>query len=160
MKRKSKIYSPLKLAKEIKELKRRRKRIVFTNGCFDILHIGHVRMLEKARNLGDVLVVALNTDYSIRRIKGGSRPVTPLRERVEVLSALYTVDYVTYFNEETPERILRLLEPDILVKGGDYKVHQVIGGEFIKKRGGRVVIVPLIKGKSSTGVLTKIKNVL
>ena len=155
----SKIVPPISLAKKIKTLKKQGKTIIFTNGCFDLLHVGHVRILKKAKKIGNILIVALNTDSSVRKIKGKDRPIVPLRERMEILSALEDIDYVTYFTEETPEKIIEILGPDILVKGGDYKISEIVGAKYLERQGGKVVIIPFSKGKSSTGILKKIKTI-
>jgi D-beta-D-heptose 7-phosphate kinase/D-beta-D-heptose 1-phosphate adenosyltransferase len=127
--------------------------IVFTNGCFDILHAGHVMLLEAARGLGDMLVVGLNTDESVRGLKGSGRPVMPLASRAACLAALRCVDLVVPFDEPTPASLVDALEPDILVKGGDYSPGEVAGGESVIRRGGRVVIVPLLEGFSSSAAI-------
>jgi len=140
-------------------LKGRRKKVVFTNGCFDILHVGHVRYLRKARSYGDILVVGLNTDRSVRLIKGENRPVVPEKERAEVLAALESVDYVVFFDEPDPLRLIQTLKPDVLVKGADWPKSQIIGREFVEKMGGRVGRIPLVTGASSTGLIEKIIKV-
>jgi len=132
------------LRKEVSLLKRKGKQIVFTNGCFDILHIGHVQYLEKAKVLGDVLVLALNSDASVRSIKGPLRPVVPQEERAYVMASLEVVDYVTIFDEDTPLALIEYIEPDILVKGGDWSRDTVVGAESVEQRGGRVVIIPQV----------------
>jgi D-beta-D-heptose 7-phosphate kinase/D-beta-D-heptose 1-phosphate adenosyltransferase len=132
------------------------KRIAFTNGCFDILHVGHVRYLREAKKAADVLVVALNSDRSVRSIKGERRPIVPAEERADVMAALEMVDYVTLFDEETPGELIAFLEPDVLVKGGDWSVETVVGREVVERRGGRVVIVPLTEGASTTNVIGKV----
>lgn len=137
-------------------LRREGKKIVFTNGCFDILHVGHVRYLRKARSLGDVLVVGLNTDRSVREIKGEKRPVVPQEERAEVLAALEFVDYVVLFDEPDPLRLISALKPDVLVKGADWTKKRIIGGELVEKSGGRITRIPLVPGASSTGVIERI----
>jgi rfaE bifunctional protein nucleotidyltransferase chain/domain len=129
--------------------------IVFTNGCFDILHAGHVMLLETARGLGDMLVVGLNSDESVRGLKGPSRPVMPLASRAACLAALRCVDLVIPFDEPTPASLVEALEPDILVKGGDYSPGGVVGGESVIRHGGRVVIVPLLGGFSSTAAIER-----
>lgn len=129
--------------------------IVFTNGCFDILHAGHVMLLETARGLGDMLVVGLNSDDSVRGLKGPGRPVMPLASRAACLAALRCVDLVVPFDEATPASLVDALEPDILVKGGDYSQDEVAGGESVIRRGGRVVIVPLLEGFSSTSAIER-----
>jgi D-beta-D-heptose 7-phosphate kinase/D-beta-D-heptose 1-phosphate adenosyltransferase len=124
--------------------------VVFTNGCFDLLHPGHIHLLDGARRLGDVLVVGLNGDASVRRLKGPERPVQLLPERVSGLSLVDAVDAVVVFDEDTPERLLEALRPDVLAKGGDYRLDQVVGREFVESYGGRVEIVPLLVGYSTT----------
>jgi D-beta-D-heptose 7-phosphate kinase/D-beta-D-heptose 1-phosphate adenosyltransferase len=137
-------------------LRREGKSVVFTNGCFDLIHGGHIHLFKKAKSSGDVLIVALNTDASIRKLKGPARPVFPLKERFEVLSAIEDVDYLTSFAEETPQKIIGAILPDVLVKGGDWKVDQVVGRKEVEAAGGRVVIVPFLKGRSSTTIIKKI----
>lgn len=154
----SKIFSSKVLTKKLALLRKRRKKIVFTNGCFDLLHIGHLSLLKQAKRLGDILIVALNTDSSVKRLKGDKRPIVPLKERLEMMSSLEGIDFVTFFAEKTPLKVIRMLKPDVLVKGGDYKNQVVVGADEVERNGGRVVIVPLVKGKSSTHLLTKIKN--
>lgn len=128
-------------------------RIVFTNGCFDLLHPGHLMLLEKARAMGDFLVVGLNTDRSVTALKGPGRPVVPFQGRAALLSALAPVGLVIPFDEDTPARLISEVCPDVLVKGGDYSVENVVGAEFVLSNGGRVEIVPLLDGFSSTGLL-------
>lgn len=130
-------------------------RVVFTNGCFDVLHRGHVEYLAAARALGDLLVVGLNTDASVRRLKGTSRPVNPQEDRALVLAGLAAVDVVTLFDEDTPLRLIRGLLPDFLVKGGDYAPHQVVGAREVEAAGGLVVIMPLVPGRSTTAILSR-----
>ena len=132
------------------------KEIVFTNGCFDILHTGHVRYLAAARALGDLLVVAVNSDASVRGLKGDKRPVNNENDRAEVLSALRSVDYVVIFSEPDPYRVINELQPDVLVKGGDWPVDKIIGGDIVLARGGKVVNVPFVEGSSTTGIIEKI----
>ncbi|NIS59762.1 MAG: D-glycero-beta-D-manno-heptose 1-phosphate adenylyltransferase [Proteobacteria bacterium] len=137
-------------------LKRRGKRIVFTNGCFDILHIGHIRCLEKAKKEGDILIVGLNSDRSIRSLKGPSRPFTPEAERAEVLSALACVDYVVIFDEPDPLELISSLKPNILVKGGDWTPETTIGREVVEGMGGKVVIIPQVRGFSTSAIVDRI----
>ncbi len=151
-----KILDREKLRAEVERLRREGKKIVFTNGCFDILHVGHVRYLQAARDLGDVLVLALNSDSSVRSIKGEKRPVVPEGERAEVISALKCVDYVTLFGEDTPLALIELLKPDILVKGGDWAEEKVVGRESVRKWGGRVAIIPQVEGASTTNIIDKV----
>ncbi|MFH1715258.1 MAG: D-glycero-beta-D-manno-heptose 1-phosphate adenylyltransferase [Elusimicrobiota bacterium] len=147
-----------KLVKILKQKRKQRKKIVFTNGCFDILHKGHVAYLEKAKRYGDILVIGLNSDSSIRRLKGPKRPIFPERERAEVLSALSCVDYVAMFNENTPLNLIKKIQPDVLIKGGDYTLDTIVGRDFLESYGGKVVTIPLIKGKSTSDIINKIKN--
>ena len=135
------------------------KRVVFTNGCFDILHTGHARYLAKARSFGDLLVVAVNSDASVRGIKGDKRPINSEGERMEVLAALAAVDFVTLFNEPDPYRIIAELQPDVLVKGGDWPVEKIIGRDLVEARGGRVINVPYVEGASTTGIIEKILKI-
>lgn len=145
--------------KEIERLKKEGKKIVFTNGCFDILHVGHTRYLKDAKKLGDVLILGLNSDESVRSLKGEKRPLVPENERADVVAALESVDYVTIFHEQTPLALIEYLKPDVLVKGGDWKKEQVVGRESVEKQGGRVIIIPEIKGSSTTNIIEKIKKV-
>jgi len=133
-------------------------RVVFTNGVFDLLHPGHVRYLRQARTLGDALVVGVNTDRSVRVIKGESRPVTPESERAEILAALACVDVVVLFDEETPYELIRRLQPDVLVKGADWSEASMIGRDIVEARGGQVVRVPFEAGYSTTSIIEKIKE--
>jgi len=151
-----KIKSAETLRRVRARLRREGKTVVFTNGCFDLLHRGHIRLFRKARSLGDVLIVGLNTDASVRRLKGPFRPILPLRERLEVLSAVSDIDYVTSFSEETPRRTIAALLPDVLVKGGDWGPDRVVGREEVEAAGGRVVIVPYLKGRSSSSIIGKV----
>lgn len=132
------------------------ERVVFTNGVFDLLHRGHVEYLEKARALGDRLVVGVNSDASVRRIKGPERPLVPGAERAEILAALACVDLAILFEEDTPERLIREVQPDVLVKGGDWTPDRIVGREFVESRGGRVLNVPLREGLSTTALIERI----
>jgi len=136
--------------------KERGLRVVFTNGCYDLLHPGHVRFLESARALGDVLVVGLNSDASVRRLKGLTRPITPELERAEIMAALAAVDAVSLFAEDTPLEIIEALRPDILVKGEDWS-HLVVGRDVVEKAGGEVVLLPLVEGLSTTSIVDRIR---
>jgi len=128
------------------------KRVVFTNGVYDLIHAGHVTLLEKAKALGDILVVGINTDASVKRLKGPKRPIASEKDRALVLAALQAVDYVTFFSEDTPYDLIKLLKPDILVKGGDYAQGEIVGRDLVKK----VVRIPLVKGRSSSDVIQRI----
>jgi D-beta-D-heptose 7-phosphate kinase/D-beta-D-heptose 1-phosphate adenosyltransferase len=134
------------------------KKIVFTNGCFDILHVGHIRYLQKARLLGDILVIGLNSDISVKRLKGELRPINTEKDRAELLCALEYVDYVVIFNEDTPRKLIKKIQPDILVKGGDYKPDDVVGKDIVEARGGRLELLQFIEGKSTTNIIERIKN--
>lgn len=138
--------------------KRNGKRVVFTNGCFDLLHPGHIQTFEQARALGDILVVGVNGDASVRALKGPGRPILPERERAEILAALESVDAVIIFQEETPREVISRLLPDVLVKGGDWPADQIIGREEVEAAGGRVVLAPVIPGYSTTDILRKIRE--
>lgn len=137
-------------------MKKEGKKVVFSNGCFDILHVGHIRYLSRARKMGDLLVVGLNTDRSVRMIKGDKRPIVPEKERAEVLAALEIVDYVVLFDEPDPLRLIAALKPHILVKGADWSKEEIIGREVVEKTGGKVARIPLVPGSSSTNVIEKI----
>jgi len=148
---------PLERAFQVAEdLKRSGQRVVFTNGCFDILHPGHTRYLAEARTLGDALIVAVNSDASVRALKGPSRPVFPAAERAEVLAALRAVDYVTIFDDITPRVVIARMTPDVLVKGGDWGPNEIVGREEVKAAGGRVVSIPLVAGFSSSALIERI----
>lgn len=134
------------------------KRLVFTNGCFDLLHAGHVRYLSEARSLGDALVVALNSDRSIRALKGEGRPIMNERERAEVIAALEAVDFVVIFDEETPHALITDLLPDVLVKGGDWSLDQIVGREEVEAAGGRVLSLPYLEGSSTTDIIDRIRK--
>lgn len=136
----------------------RSARVVFTNGCFDILHRGHVAYLAQARALGDRLVIGLNTDASVRALKGAGRPVVHQDDRAYVLAGLGSVDAVTLFDEDTPANLIAALVPDVLVKGGDYTPENVVGRDIVENAGGRVVIIPFVSGRSTTGLLERMKR--
>lgn len=147
---------PDELKKQLDTLRAGGARIVFTNGVFDLLHVGHIRYLREARAMGDVLVVALNTDESVARLKGPRRPLLPLSERVKIMAGLEMVDFVTWFAEDTPLEIITLLQPDVLVKGGDYTPDTIVGRDVVEARGGKVVAVPLTEGASTTTLVHRI----
>jgi rfaE bifunctional protein nucleotidyltransferase chain/domain len=149
----SKIKTREELKSEIRKARRQGKKVVTTNGCFDILHIGHLRCLQKAKQLGDILVVAVNSDDSVRAIKGDKRPLVPEDERAEILAALECVDYVTIFSEDDPVQLLSELHPDIHVKGGDYSLDQIIERETVESLGGELCQTPLIPGKSTSKLI-------
>ena len=136
----------------------RNERVVFTNGCFDLLHPGHVEYLEQAKSLGDVLVVGLNTDDSVRRLKGSGRPLVGERDRARVLAGLASIDAVTLFGEDTPLELLARLLPDVLVKGGDYTVAEIVGRQAVEAAGGTVTVVPFVGNYSTSGLLERVKE--
>jgi rfaE bifunctional protein nucleotidyltransferase chain/domain len=153
-----KFFSREALASRIRSLKAKRKRVVFANGCFDLLHVGHLRYLEGAKKAGDVLVVALNTDASVRKLKGTSRPLMSLKERIELISALACVDYVTSFGEPNAEKTLRVLKPSIQAKGTDYTKDSVPEAALMRQLGGKVVITGDPKNHSTTDLIRKVKK--
>lgn len=134
------------------------QKIVFTNGCFDILHRGHVTYLAQARQMGDLLVVGLNSDASVRRLKGPERPVNDERSRALLLAALEMVDYVVLFEEDTPYNLILKVKPDLLVKGGDYDIHNIVGADFVRQRGGEVRTIPFVQGFSSSSIIDHLKQ--
>jgi D-beta-D-heptose 7-phosphate kinase/D-beta-D-heptose 1-phosphate adenosyltransferase len=154
----AKVRSRLEARLTVEDWRRRGKRIVFTNGCFDLLHPGHVRYLEKARAYGDALVVALNSDASVRGLKGAGRPVMSEGDRCEVVAALACVDLVTVFDEETPDLIIREVLPDVLVKGGDWPVERIVGRDTVEAHGGRVVSIEFEQGFSTTNIIKRIQG--
>jgi D-beta-D-heptose 7-phosphate kinase/D-beta-D-heptose 1-phosphate adenosyltransferase len=151
-----KILDRAKMRAERQRLRERGETLVFTNGCFDLLHPGHVRYLQEARGLGDRLLVAVNSDEVVRRLKGEGRPLTPLSERMEILAALACVDYVVPFEEETPFEIVDEIVPDVLVKGGDWTKDRIVGRETVEGAGGRVLSLPYAPGYSTTGLIDRI----
>lgn len=132
------------------------KKMVFTNGCFDLIHLGHIRYLKKAKSLGDFLVVGLNSDASVRRLKGKQRPLIPEKERAEILASLWFVDYVILFKEDTPEKLIKELKPDLLVKGADWEKDRIIGADLVLKRGGTVKRIPLVPHHSTSRLIKEI----
>jgi len=147
----------LREAKQIVEnLKKEGKKIIPTNGCFDILHVGHVRYLNDAKKYGDFLIVGINSDSSVRRIKGKNRPIIDEKARAEVVAGLDSVDMVIIFSEDTPYELIKTLEPDVLIKGGDWKEEEIVGADIVKRSGGKVLTVPYISGYSTTSIIEKI----
>lgn len=135
-----------------------KKKIVFTNGCFDLLHIGHVTYLEEAKKLGDILIVGINTDASVSKLKGPTRPIQNEKDRSEILAALKSVDHTILFSEETPLNLIKLIKPDVLVKGGDWKIEQIVGSDFVLSYGGSVQSLNFVHGKSTTSIIEKSKT--
>ena len=151
---------PVSLENIKKDLPRLRanKKVVFTNGCFDILHVGHVRYLQEARAQGDILVVGLNSDESVRRLKGEERPIQPETDRAEILAGLTAVDYVVVFTEDTPLNLIKDIRPDILVKGGDWPIEKIVGADFVLSYGGAVRPLRFVNGRSTSLIVEKLKN--
>lgn len=147
------------LKKIIEDLKKHSKKIVFTNGCFDLIHFGHIYYLKEAKKLGDCLIVAVNSDESVRNIKGNGKPIIPQDERAEVLSGFRMIDYITIFQEEDPVNVILELLPDVLVKGGDWKIDKVLGKDIVEAHGGRVVTISPVENKSTSSlILTVLKK--
>ena len=155
----SNVQGKLGTVEELKEIaakaKKTGKKVVFTNGCFDLLHVGHLHLLREAKKLGGLLIVALNSDDSIKRIKGPQRPVLSQAERAELIGALEMVDYVTIFNEAEPVTLIQALNPDVLVKGGDWAENEVVGRELVEQKGGKVIVVPFRQGHSTTNIIER-----
>lgn len=151
-----KVFSLAQLQTEREHLRRAGRRVVFTNGCFDLIHPGHIKYLQEARRLGDALIVALNSDSSVRELKGEKRPILDQNERASVMAALGCVDYVTIFDEPTPREIVAALSPDVLVKGGDWDVERIVGREEVEAAGGEVLSLPFIEGCSTTDIIKRI----
>lgn len=153
-----KIYDRESLFRECNGWRVLNKKIVFTNGCFDILHHGHLDLLARAANLGNVLVVGLNTDASVKRLKGASRPLTHENDRAFQIASLLCVDAVCLFDEDTPAELINLLKPDVLVKGGDYTIDKIVGADTVQQNGGEVHIIPFVEGYSTTSIIERIKT--
>lgn len=158
MSTKDKIFTLPQLAEQLDAWRGQGQKIVFTNGCFDLLHLGHVDYLEKSRQLGDKLVLGLNTDASISRIKGPTRPLQDEMSRARVMASLLFVDAVVLFDDDTPLELIKAVQPDILVKGDDYTIENIVGQDVVTARGGEVKTVPLVKGYSTTNIVKKIEN--
>lgn len=154
----SKTLTPEQLIRERERLRREGKSVVFTNGCFDLLHPGHVRYLDQARRLGDALIVALNSDRTVRALKGEGRPILNEQERAEVIAALEAVDYVVVFDEETPRELIAALLPDVLVKGGDWQIDLIVGREEVERAGGKVLSLPFVEGSSTTDIIDRVSK--
>ena len=154
----NKIYTLSDLKTQIEQWKSAKEKIVFTNGCFDILHKGHLEVLAKTADLGNRLIIGLNSDSSIKNLKGGNRPIVDENSRAILLAALSFVDAVVLFSEQTPLNLIAEIKPDILAKGGDYKITEIVGHEVVQQNGGEVITIPLIEGFSSTNIIDKIQN--
>ena len=150
------VLSLTALRPRLARARRRGQRIAFTNGCFDLIHAGHVQYLERIKQLADLVVVGLNSDASVRRLKGPGRPLTPQRDRARVLASLRAVDYVVIFTEDTPRHLIQAIRPDVLVKGGDWAIRRIVGAEGVRRAGGRVVRVPYVAGHSTTTLIQRI----
>ena len=146
------------LIKKVKELKASEKKIVFTNGCFDIIHYGHVKYLQSAKELGDILIIGVNSDESIRRLKGAKRPIVELNYRMAVLNELSSVDFVISFNEDTPFNLIKMILPDVLVKGGDWQIKDIVGSDIVIANGGEVKSLTFVEGISTTNIIERIKD--
>ena len=154
------VISRAELIEVRRELKKNGRRIVFTNGCFDLLHRGHIEYLAKAKSLGDILIVGLNADDSVRRLKGPARPITPQEDRAEILAALAVVDYVCIFDEDTPYELIQAVVPDILVKGADWTVDDVVGKDIVEAAGGSVHTIEFLPNRSTTNIIQKIAQIV
>lgn len=154
----NKIFTPDQLARQLAFWKFKDQKIVFTNGCFDILHLGHIDYMMKAADLGDVLIIGLNNDASVRRLKGEGRPINNEQARALILASLSFVNAVILFGEDTPYELIRFIQPDILVKGNDYKTEEIVGHEIVLGAGGQVITVDLVPGYSTTGLIEKLRN--
>lgn len=154
----SQVLTRDQLVKAVDHYRKNRKKIVFTNGCFDLLHIGHVRYLQQAKSLGDILIVGINTDASVQVLKGPTRPVQNENDRAEILSSLKAVDHTVLFSEDTPIELIKLIKPDTLVKGGDWKIEQIVGWDFVQSYGGQVRSLQFVDGRSTTGIIKKLSN--
>ena len=151
-------WTEIQTIDKVRYWKELRKKIVFTNGCFDILHAGHVHLLTEAKSLGDRLLIGLNSDQSIQNLKGLDRPLNPVEARATVLESLSIVDGVTIFQEDTPRNLIKKIIPHVLVKGGDYSIENVVGADTVREAGGEVALIPLLKGYSTSDLITRIKK--
>ncbi len=147
-----------RLVSVVRRLRRQGKTIAFTNGCFDLLHAGHLDYLQRIKKKADCLIVAVNSDSSVRKIKGPHRPIIPVKERSALVAALKPVDYVTIFPETTPLKVIGVVKPDILAKGGDWKPNQIVGGDLVKSSGGRVLVIPYLKKHSTSRLIQRIRS--
>lgn len=158
------ISAKIKTREELAELRsgmaQQGKVVVFTNGCFDIIHRGHVEYLDRASRLGDVLIIGLNSDESTRRLKGKGRPIIPQEDRAYILASLAMVDYVSIFDEDTPLELIKLIKPGVLVKGGDYKPDEIVGRDFVEQQGGKVLTIPLVPNRSTTEIIDKLTHLI
>lgn len=154
--RKRKLKQPGELVETVNDLRRAKKKIVFTNGCFDIIHSGHINYLSRAKEMGDILIIGLNSDDSVRRLKGDKRPINNVNDRATVLDALEMIDYIVIFDEDTPYNLIKHIKPDVLVKGGDWVEEEIVGSDIVKAYGGVVESLPFYEGYSTTGTIEKL----
>ena len=154
----NKIFDLQLLMKKIEKWRSENKKIVFTNGCFDLIHLGHIEILARSSDFGDKLIIGVNSDLSIKKLKGENRPIIQQSSRIRQLSALEFVDAVVLFDEDTPLKLIETIKPDVITKGGDYTAKNVVGNEVVSQKNGEVVIIPLTQGYSTTSILNKIKN--
>jgi rfaE bifunctional protein nucleotidyltransferase chain/domain len=154
-----KIFSLSDLVTQVQNWKAEGRKVVFTNGCFDLLHAGHIAYLTEAANLGDILIVGLNSDHSVQRIKGPERPINDENTRSAVLAGMFFIDALVFFSDDTPLEVIKALKPDVLVKGGDYEINQIVGAKEILKNGGSVKVLSFLPGYSSTSIIEKIRRV-
>tara|TARA_Y100000746_G_scaffold229761_1_gene240008 strand:+ start:559 stop:1053 length:495 start_codon:yes stop_codon:yes gene_type:complete len=154
----NKIFGLEFLIKNLDQWRNENKKIVFTNGCFDLIHLGHIDILARSSDLGDILIIGVNSDSSIQKLKGENRPIIEENSRVKQLAALEFVDAVVLFDEDTPQKLIETIKPDVITKGGDYKAENIVGNEVVTQKNGQVVIIPLTQGYSTTSILKKIKD--
>jgi rfaE bifunctional protein nucleotidyltransferase chain/domain len=152
------VLDPNSLEKAVQFYRSENKKIVFTNGCFDLLHVGHVRYLTEAASLGDILIVGINSDASVKKLKGSARPVQNENDRAEILASLKSVDHTVLFSEDTPLELIRRIEPNVLVKGGDWTADKIVGSDLVLARGGQVLSLQFVDGKSTTKIIEKSKS--
>ena len=153
-----KIITTDNLVLKVSQWKKNKMKVAFTNGCFDILHLGHLEILTKSKEFGDRLIVAVNSDESVRKLKGKERPVNDFQTRSNMLASFSFVDYVVEFSDDTPKKLIQIIKPDFLIKGGDYKKKDIVGNDIVSSYGGETIIIPLIDGLSSTNTINKLKN--
>ena len=154
----NKIFNLQNLMKKIEKWRSENKKIVFTNGCFDLIHLGHIEILARSSDFGDKLIIGVNSDLSIKKLKGKNRPIIEESSRIKQLSALEFVDAVVLFDEDTPLKLIETIKPDVITKGGDYTAKNIVGNEVVSQKNGEVIIIPLTRGYSTTSILNKIKN--
>lgn len=153
-----KIITTDNLVLKVSQWKKNKMKVAFTNGCFDILHLGHLEILTKSKEFGDRLIVAVNSDESVRKLKGEERPINDFQTRSNMLASFSFVDYVVEFSDDTPKKLIQIIKPDFLIKGGDYKKKNIVGNDIVSSYGGETIIIPLIDGLSSTNTINKLKN--